>query len=246
MVGGKVLEIHKEHAMLSLKPSKIRALISIINLAKQRGVPAAQLKASLKIGDKVDNLIVTACDSSKGFVIVHAKQQPQPTAPILKGSITMDTVEVGQIVVGRVTRHGYGGAHIKLTARIVGILHPTDACDNFDAGIPFPAVDSIVKAVVVGVEPSRNQLVLSTRHSRLYPEQHKSVTDREIVDRADLVPGDTIRGFVKSVAEHGLFVTIGRDIDARVQIRELFDEVSRLASGTIESTKLTNNQIPSS
>jgi len=34
-----------------------------------------------------------------------------------------------------------------------------------------------------------------------------------------------VRGFIKSIVEHGLFVMLGRGIDARVQIKELFDEV---------------------
>jgi rRNA biogenesis protein RRP5 len=40
--------------------------------------------------------------------------------------------------------------------------------------------------------------------------------------------GQALRGFIKSVTEHGLFVTIGRNLDARIQIRELFDEVRSL------------------
>jgi rRNA biogenesis protein RRP5 len=49
--------------------------------------------------------------------------------------------------------------------------------------------------------------------------------DPEITSVVDLKPGTFVRGFIKSVAEHGLFVSVGRDLDARVQIKELFDEV---------------------
>jgi transcriptional accessory protein Tex/SPT6 len=49
--------------------------------------------------------------------------------------------------------------------------------------------------------------------------------DREINSVEDLKVGETVRGFVKSIPEHGIFVTLGRWIDARVQIKELFDEV---------------------
>jgi rRNA biogenesis protein RRP5 len=105
-------------------------------------------------------------------------------------------------------------------------LHPTDASDDYEAGTPFPAIDSVLKAAIVEVDLTKKQLVLSTRRSKMYPEEIKPVTDREIRDLRDLVAGETVRGFIKSVAEHGLFVTLGRNIDARVQIRELFDDVS--------------------
>ena len=52
------------------------------------------------------------------------------------------------------------------------------------------------------------------------------VMDKVINNLDDLQVGSTVRGFIKSVAEHCLFVNLGRGIDARVQIKELFDEVS--------------------
>jgi len=131
----------------------------------------------------------------------------------------------GQIVGGRVIRHTRKGALIKISAHITGTLHPTDTSDEYESGIPFPATDSVLRAAIVEIDQAKKQLVLSTRRSRMYTEV-KPITDREILDLRGLVAGEAVRGFIKSVAEHGLFVTLGRNIDARVQIRELFDEVS--------------------
>lgn len=137
----------------------------------------------------------------------------------------MDTVTIGQIVGGRVTRHTRHGTLVKLSGRIGGALHATDTCDDYDAGTPFPAIDSILKAAVVGIDQAKRQLTLSTRPSKIYPKQTNPIVDREIDSVSDLQVGDSVRGYIKSVVDHGLFVTVGRDIDARVQIRELFDEV---------------------
>jgi rRNA biogenesis protein RRP5 len=114
---------------------------------------------------------------------------------------------------------------VKVTAHIGGIIHPTDVSDNFDSGNPYPAVDSLMKARVMSVDKEKRQVTLSTRHSKLHPDQATQIMDREINEVSDLAVGQTIRGFIKSVAEHGVFVTVGRNIDARVQIRELFNEV---------------------
>ncbi|KAF8898934.1 hypothetical protein BD779DRAFT_1607574 [Infundibulicybe gibba] len=223
IVEGSISEIHKDNAVLDLHPSRVRALISLKNLANHRNVSLVQLRLALTVGDKLDALVVVTRNIEKGFVIVASKPKAKASLPT-KGSLSIDTVKIGQIVGGRVTRYARGGALVKLASHLGGTLHPTDTSDNYDTGNAFPAVDSVLKAVVVGVDQVKKQLTLSTRHSRMYPDNIQPIVDREIGGVHDLQVGDTIQGFVKSVVEHGLFVSVCRDIDARVQIRELFDE----------------------
>jgi rRNA biogenesis protein RRP5 len=212
--------------VLSLHPTKIRALISLPNLANRRGTPVSQLRASLNVGEKLEDLVVVSRNPAQGFVIVAHKPKIRPTLPLKGSSISMDTVQIGQIIGGRVLRHDRKGAFIKITTHISGLLYPTDTCDNYESGTPFLPVDSLVKAVVTGIDREKSQLSLSTRHSRMYPSRNHQVVDHEVQSLDDLKVGENIRGFIKSVAEHGLFVMLGREIDARVQIKELFDDVS--------------------
>lgn len=146
---------------------------------------------------------------------------------ILSSKIVLspDTIHIGQIVSGRVIRHTRVGALVKVTSRIGGIIYSTDVSDNFDNGISYPAVNSLVKAAIVKVDQEKKQVTLSTRQSRLCPDQTTQVVDKEVNDISDLTVGTSVRGFIKSIADHGLFVTVGRCIDVRVQIRELFDDV---------------------
>ncbi|KDQ63358.1 hypothetical protein JAAARDRAFT_694923 [Jaapia argillacea MUCL 33604] len=251
-VGGIVAEIHKDNVIVTLQPTEVRALMSLNNLANRRGVSAAQLRVALKVGDKVVDLVVVSRNPEKGFVIVASKPKTKD-AMIAKGSLSIDTVKVGQIVGGRVLRHGRSGAIVKLTPTIHGSLHPTDTCDDYESGTPFAAPDSILKAVVIGVQKEKKHLTLSTRPSRLQPESDHAIVDREINDVVDVKVGDTVRGFIKSVAEHGLFVTLGRQVDARVQIKELFDEyvkdwktrfeANQLVKGRILSVNLEKQQV---
>jgi rRNA biogenesis protein RRP5 len=224
MVEGTISEIHKDNVIVTLQPTQVRALMSLTNLASHRELSLPQLRVSLILGDRVEQVFVVSRNPEKGFVVIAGNPKSK-SAVILKGPLSIETIQIGQVVGGRVTRHGRNGAHVKITARISGSLHPTDTCDNYDAGMAFPAVDSILKAVVVHIDRPRGILTLSTRPSKLYPEQDRTVVDREI-ELTGLKIGDTVRGFIRSVAEHGLFVMLGREVDARVQIKELFDEVS--------------------
>lgn len=220
-VEGTINDIHKENVLLHLEPNKVRALLSLKNLANRRGSTIAQLRANLKTGEKLDDLLVVSRNAEQGFVIVASK----PTAKPALGTVSMDTVQVGQIVGGRVVKHDRRGALLKFNGRITGSLHPTDTSDDYEAGSPFPSVDLILKAAVIAVDREKKHLTLSTRKSQMEPSESHDVVDPEITSIEDLKPDTFVRGFIKSVAEHGLFVSVGRDLDARVQIKELFNEV---------------------
>ncbi|KAI0830546.1 U3 snoRNP-associated protein Rrp5 [Trametes gibbosa] len=252
IVGGTVSDIRNDKAVVTLHPAQVTALLSLTNLANRREVSVAQLRSTLKISDKLSDLVVTSRNPEKGFVLVATKPK-EKEALLQKSHLSLESIQPGQLVGGRVLRHLRYGALIKLSNSITGILHPTDAADDYESGKPFPSVDSVLKAVVLSINKERRQLALSTRMSRLFSTQGKPVTDREITSLRDINVGDTVRGFIKSVAEHGLFVTLGRDVDARIQIRELFDDyvkdwksrfsVNQLVKGRILSVDVEKKQI---
>jgi rRNA biogenesis protein RRP5 len=227
IVEGTVIDVHKDNAVLTLEPSQARALISLKNLANHRSASLAQLRTSLKEGTKLEGLIVVQRNPEKGIVIVANSPKAKPSLPS-KSSISMDNVAIGQIVGGRVTRHSGIYALVKINAHIGGVLHPTNLSDDYDMTPALPAVDSVIRAVILAINKSKNQFVLSTRHSRMYPSNHKPVVDQEISDVTGLHVGQTLRGYIKSIVDHGLFVSLAPDIDARVQIKELFDDVRKL------------------
>jgi rRNA biogenesis protein RRP5 len=79
------------------------------------------------------------------------------------------------------------------------------------------------------VDLGSSQLDLSTRPSRINTpgsSEASAIKDREVDDITSLKVGDQVRGFVKSMSGGGLFVTLGRSVTARVQIKEMFDDVS--------------------
>jgi rRNA biogenesis protein RRP5 len=223
-VEGVVVEVHKDNAVLSLKQSNIRALLSLKNLANHRKLSVPQLQTSLEVGEELNELVVVTRNPEKGIVIVANRPKTKPALEH-KQALTMETVKVGQLVGGRVLRQSHNCTVLKFSGKITGTLHPTDSSDDYETGVLFPVLDSIIKAAVISFDKDKKQLVVSTRASRTQPEDHPPIVDREINGIEELKVGETVRGFVKSVPEHGIFVTLGRSIDARVQIKELFDEV---------------------
>ena len=228
---GVVIEVQKDNIVVTLSPSRVRALLSINNLANRRGVSSSQLRSELYIGDALTDLVVVSRNPDKNFVIVSAgagKAKTPTTSQSDTGisNVDIEALKVGDIISGRVVnQHGRQGSIIRVTKSIVGHLHPVDTSDNFSNTPPFPALNSVVQAAVLEIDQDHKRLVLSTRPSRLTDQSKTKIVDPEIASLETLKPGMSVRGFIKSIADHGLFVSIGRGIDARVQIRELFDEV---------------------
>jgi rRNA biogenesis protein RRP5 len=238
--GSRLVEVQKDNLAVDLLPSNIRALVSINNLATSRGISAAQLRSELAVGDTLsDALVVVSKNVEKNFVIVSALSRPATPKIQIRSTqktqsespLTLKSLNIGDIVSGMVTahtvKHGLG-CEIQIGSAIRGTLHPTDYSDEFASGTSAypPALGSMLKASIVDVDKSHRRVVLSTRPSRLSGEASVSkIADPEIKSLDDLNPGQRVRGFVKSIADAGLFVSISRALDGRVQIKELFDDV---------------------
>lgn len=230
-VSGTVTAVHGDNVVLELdEPKGARALLSVSNLANARGTGVAQLRATLEDAEdeRVEGLTVMSVNADKALVIVSASK-PKSTKPATTSNnkaVRVRDLSEGQVVSGRVTGPMAGGLGVRISKYVVGRLHPTDVSDDFKGALASPPVEGkVVDVAIVRVDKDLKRVDVSMRASRVQPEAQGEVVDKELKSVEELKVGQKVRGFVKSVAQHGIFVLLGRDLDARVQIRELFDEV---------------------
>lgn len=221
-VSGSITEIHRANVLLILEPSKVRALISLHNVANHYSSTVDELRSSLKSGDKMDGLVVVSRNPDKGIVIVANHPGVKPSKHLMT---EVKDVSEGSRIVGRVLKYGRHGTLLKVSGRWTASLHPTDTCDDYNKGTPFPSINSMVEGVVIEVDRTKRHCILSTRPSRVEYDFKGNIIDKEIGNWEDVKIGCNVRGFIKSISAHGLFVTLSRVIDARVQIKELYDGV---------------------
>ena len=230
--------LHETNLVLSLIPSGVKALLAYPTLARHRAVSVTDLKASLIKGQTLEDLVVVSKNVDKGFVIVglipsKAANASNAGPSTSSSAITFDALEVGSLYPGRVTsRLPSGVVLVQLAgsknAALRGRVSLTELSDDFDADLSavFP-VGATVQAVVLAKDDSQRRLDLSLRASRVRHAQGLDAGDVKdpVVSGLDgLAPGAKVRGFVKNIANAGLFVELGADVTARVQIKELFDE----------------------
>ncbi|KAF8323027.1 hypothetical protein DL93DRAFT_2049827 [Clavulina sp. PMI_390] len=182
------------------------------------------------------------------------KKKAQPKNDDDLPSIDFSALKEGDIVKGKIVSHstkqtgGTLGCTVRISNSVTGTLHPLDTSDDFrknlatlaqydDASskptpstsnlssIPYPPpIGAILDFAVLSIDRPHRKLVLSTRPSRLETTKQVKVVDPEIKSAAELTRGQKVRGLVKSVADAGLFISLGRSLHGRVQIKELFDE----------------------
>ncbi|WVQ96181.1 hypothetical protein IAU59_003284 [Kwoniella sp. CBS 9459] len=262
-VTGSVFEIHEEQVVVKLDGSGLTSLLSLSNLSNQRHMGIDELRSSLKAGDKIEDLVVVSKNPISGLIIVNIKRTitaPTKTKPtkkekeekaasgISQNVKAIDEIQVGQILNGTVREHTAQGTNVQLPGRLRGRIHPFDAVDDLsllvDGHAPL-AVDQEVKCYVLNVNKEKRAVDLSTRLSRVDAAAAKTVIDKEIESVKGLKEGQAVRGLVRNVANHGLFVSLGRNVSARVMIKELFDEFvkewqSRFEVGQVVSGKIVS------
>ncbi|WWD20117.1 hypothetical protein CI109_104592 [Kwoniella shandongensis] len=271
-VNGVVSQIHEEQVVVKLEPSQLTALLSLSNLSNQRHMGIDELRSTLKVGEKIDDLVVVSKNPASGLVIVNLKRTPtgvttkktktkdekkdEAASGISRNVKAIDAIQPGQFITGTVIENTAQGTMIQLPGSIRGRVHPCDATDDLSvisAGKAPLKVDQEVKCYVLNVNKQKRAIDLSTRPSRVDSDNANAVVDKEIETVAGLKQGQAIRGLVKNVSSHGVFVSLGRNVTARIMIKELFDEfvkdwesrfeVNQLVSGKILSIDTKRNSV---
>ncbi|TKY90910.1 hypothetical protein EX895_000908 [Sporisorium graminicola] len=254
-VTGKVAAVHKEVVVLTLVPSGVRALLSLAVLADIRGTTPEALLETLEEDQEIEDLVVSVKNPAKGIVIVADKVRASKKADEGANGATVGPVKQGAVVPGRVIQKNdkYLDCVVAIGTATRATLQMTDIADDFSSEVTLPSPGQNLQCYVVSLKPNGKSAVISTRPSRVSPSSSTVVADPEITSISDLAKGQKVRGFVKAITNVGLFVNVGRKLDARVQVRELFDEfvrdwktrftVGQVVSGTIMDLNANNNEI---
>ncbi|WRT69490.1 uncharacterized protein IL334_006476 [Kwoniella shivajii] len=257
-VSGTVSAIHEEQVVVKLNESGLTSLLSLSNLSNQRHMGIDELRSTLKTGDTIDDLVVVSKNPVSGLIIVNIKKvntaptktktkkekKEEVASGISRNVKAIDEIQIGQILTGTVIEHTERGTMVQLPNRLRGRIHPLDAVDDLSSLVdghgPF-AVDQEIKVYVLGINKQKKAIDLSSRPSRTTPGSQ--VQDKELVNVKGLKEGQSVRGLVKNIASHGVFVSLGREVTARVMIKELFDEFVKDWESRFEVNQLVIGKI---
>ena len=206
----------------------------------------SNLTGSFPIGSAM-RVRVKAVDASQNRLDLTARSSDS------SNTITWDNVKKGLVLPGKVTKVTERSVLVKLSEEVSGPVHLVDLEDDYDSASPKKYTrNEIIRVAVIDVDSSNKKVRLSTRPS-LVLNSALPVKDRVVATISSLKAGDIVRGFVRHVADQGLFVNLGGHVTAFVKISDLSDtflkdwkphfQVDQLVKGRITAVDVTLKQV---
>ncbi|EMR10365.1 hypothetical protein PNEG_01617 [Pneumocystis murina B123] len=135
-----------------------------------------------------------------------------------------NSVVVGSIIPGKIIKTIETGFIVQISENVIGKIYLTDIDDEYSVNLTKKyQKNQIIKVYVLDVDIYNKNVALSSRSSRVASSTFKQ-RDPEIISLEELKIGALFRGFIKNIAEKGLFISLSRNLVARVRIDEISDQ----------------------
>lgn len=157
--------------------------------------------------------------------------------------LTYEDLKIGIIVTGRVTKVTERAVLVQLSGSVAGVVGLTDIADDYEEADPTRyQKNEIVRVCVLDVDKTNKRVTLSTRPSKVLSSK-LAVKDALITTPTQLKLNSIVRGFVKNVADVGLFVSLSHNVTAFVRVAEMADEYMKDWKSNFEVDRLVEGKI---
>jgi rRNA biogenesis protein RRP5 len=169
------------------------------------------------------------------------------------GTLSLDDLSQNMIIPGKVTKVNERQIMVQLSDHISGPVNLPDLADDFaEANPTIYTKNDVISVCIAEVDAANKRIRLSTRPSRVL-NSSLPVKDPEIMSVSQLKVNDIVRGFVKNVADNGIFVNLGGNVTAYARVSDLSDlylkdwkssfQVDQLVKGKVTLTDPILNHV---
>ncbi|EEP75544.1 conserved hypothetical protein [Uncinocarpus reesii 1704] len=199
---------------LNISPN-VRGKLRIMDISDDLAL-AGDIKKTFPIGSAL-KVTVTAVDVDKNRLDLTARHGESSK------TLTISDLSKGMILLGKVTKVTERQALVQLNDSLVGAIGLIDMADDYSKINPAKFhKNEVLRVCVVDVDVPNKKVSLSVRPSKVLSSS-LPVEDPEITSVDKLKVGDIVRGFVRKVADVGLFVMLGHNVTAYVRVSDLSD-----------------------
>lgn len=197
---------------INLSPN-VRGMMRFIDASDDLSL-LSDVEKHFPIGSAV-KVHATAVDAEKGRLDLSARQRSD--------KVSVNDLTVGMILPGRVTKVTEKQVLLQLSDVVVGAVNLVDMADDYSKANPTVYhKNEVLRACVIGVDKANKKVSLSLRPSKVLSSS-LPVQDREFTSMKQLKINDIVRGFIRRVADSGLFVALSHNVTAYVRISDLSD-----------------------
>lgn len=158
-------------------------------------------------------------------------------------SLTMKDLSRGMVLPGRVTKLTDRQVMIQLSESLSAPIHLVDLADDYSKADPtIYEKNQTVRVWIKDIDVPNKKITLSTRPSKVLSSS-LPVTDPDIVSISEVKVNDVLRGFVKNVADNGIFVSLASNVTAFIRISDLSDAFLKDWKSEFEIDQLVQGKI---
>ncbi|OBT77441.1 hypothetical protein VF21_04208 [Pseudogymnoascus sp. 05NY08] len=158
-------------------------------------------------------------------------------------ALSFQDLKKDMVVPARVTKVTERQIMVQLSDKVSGPVNLTDLTDDFsDANPTIYSKNDIVRVCITDVDVPNKRIRLTTRPSRVL-NSSLPVKDAEVSSVAQLKVNDVVRGFVKNVAENGIFVSLGGNVTAYTRVSDLSDAYIKEWKSSFQVDQLVKGKV---
>ncbi|KAL7791917.1 hypothetical protein V8C37DRAFT_381739 [Trichoderma ceciliae] len=229
-----VNNVTSQYLWVNLSPN-VRGRISIMEASDDLSL-LNDLEANFPVGSAL-KARVTSVDPQNNRLDLSAR------SPNASEAITWASLKQNMILPGKITKVNERQVLVKLSETVSGPVHLPDMVDDYGSvdTLKYKKGD-IVRVSIVDLDASNKRIRLSIRPSRIMSST-LPVADKEISKITQLATGDVVRGFVKNVADKGLFVLLGGQVTGFVKISNLSDRFLKEWKDSFQIDQLVKGRV---
>ncbi|KJX99286.1 rRNA biogenesis protein RRP5 [Zymoseptoria brevis] len=229
---------------VNLSPN-VRGRVALMDLSDDVG-QLQNVENRFRIGCAL-KVTVKAIDLSSNRLDLTAREAT------ISGPLTLQDLKPGMVLPARVTKVNERSVFVEIADNLAGPVPLVELSDDYEqVNTAQYNKNDIVRVCVLGVDLPNKRAFLSMRPSKVLSSS-LPVKDPHVNDVSQLKVGDVVRGFVKQVADKGVFVTLGARTDALVRISDLSDqyikdwqsvfEIDQLVKGRVLAVDVSSKQV---
>lgn len=158
-------------------------------------------------------------------------------------TMTLQDFSPGMVIPGRVTKVTERQVMVQLSESISGAVHLVDVADDYQqANLSAYQKNQTVRVCIKDIDTSNEKLALSTRPSKILSSS-LPVRDPDILSISQLKVNDVVRGFIKNVADNGVFVTLASNVTAFIRVSDLSDSFIKDWKSDFEVNQLVEGKV---
>ncbi|KAK5167715.1 rRNA biogenesis protein rrp5 [Saxophila tyrrhenica] len=219
---------------VNLSPN-VRGRVALMDLSDDAG-QLQNLEKNFPIGCALE-VTVKSVDAANNKLDLIAKVRSSAE------ELTLETISPGMILAGRITRVNERSVTVQLSDNLGAPVPLVEIGDDYDdLKLAQYNKNDIVRVGIIDVDAPNKRLYLTLRPSKMLSSS-LPVKDPQVTSYSQLKPGQLVRGFVKYVAEKGVYVSLGAKIDALVRISDLSDQYIKDWKSIVEVDQLVQGRL---